>query len=900
MHKTPQYILPVPLSRCGYRNLLQLLWLALTLVTLPLWSHAQVTNGLAVHLTFDNNYNDTSGNGINGTAVGSPKFVPGIIGQAVSVTTLKDGSEYDYVTLGYPPLLQFADNVDFTVSFWCNYTNQVDDPPFISNKNWQSSGNIGWGIFTQDGGNFRVNVTGDGGGAKQSTSSTPIVRDGTWHNIVVSFARQSSVNIYVDGSLALTNNLSQTTGSIDTDPSAMAVNVGQDGTGQYTDGGSAQMVGVMIDDLGIWRRALTATEVSAIYSNGKAGKSFDVQLVLPPGIVSQPQDQTHYAGITVPLTLNATGVSNTYQWSLNGTNVLGATNTTLILTNVQNAQAGSYTVKVSNAGGSTNTQPFKLTVLPLASGAPVTNALAAHLPFDGNYKDSSPNAVNGTAVGNPTFVPGKIGQAVSVTTLKDGSEFDYVTLGYPDVLKFSSNVDFTISFWANYTNQVDDPPFVSNKNWNSSGNVGWGIFTQDGGNFRVNVTGDGGGKESTTHVPTIRDGTWHNVAVTFSRTGSADIYVDGEFSFADQLTQVLGSIDTDPSTMAVNVGQDGTGGYTDGGSAEMVGVQIDDLGIWRRVLSNLEVEYIYLQGKGGVSFDVPPPAPALPAYAIGLNFGADEVNGNNAASLGATNIAGATGFAQTDWNNLKLKAGTNNTLVAEVAGTSTPISTMVTWSANGTWATTGRGEENNKFTGADKTLLTGYLDMNAPNQTTTITITGIPDQLTSNGYDVLVYAYGSVGGRGGGYRILDAGNGAVLKDYVRAQSPTNATAYIEIPDKPSGTNKVWTAGTHIRFTGLASQSIQIQATTVSPWGFGGTQRAPIDAVQLVPTSSVVQPVIESVTRNADGSLTVTWSGGGSLQAATSLPAGQWQDIPNSKSPFTFKPASSPLFGRIKK
>jgi hypothetical protein len=79
----------------------------------------------------------------------------------------------------------------------------------------------------------------------------------------------------------------------------------------------------------------------------------------------------------------------------------------------------------------------------------------------------------------------------------------------------------------------------------------------------------------------------------------------------------------------------------------------------------------------------------------------------------------------------------------------------------------------------------------------------------------LVYSYGSVGGRGGGYRILDSENGDVLKDYMRAQSATNATTYIEIPDTPSGTNKVWTFGTYIRFKGLVSPNIKIQGTTVS-------------------------------------------------------------------------------------
>jgi hypothetical protein len=94
-----------------------------------------LTNSLLCHLTFDNNYNDDSGNSINGTPSGTPTFVAGKIGAgAVSLTTLQDASEIDYVSLGYPPQLQFDGSQSFSVSFWTSYTNQIDDPPFISNK----------------------------------------------------------------------------------------------------------------------------------------------------------------------------------------------------------------------------------------------------------------------------------------------------------------------------------------------------------------------------------------------------------------------------------------------------------------------------------------------------------------------------------------------------------------------------------------------------------------------------------------------------------------------------------------------------------------------------------------------------------------------------------------------
>lgn len=252
---------------------------------------AQITKDLVVHLTFDNTYANSRGNGVDGTAVGQPKFVTGKIGAgAIAVTTLKDGSSFNYVTLGSPSQLIFGSvndgtATDFSVSFWCSYTNQIDDPPFISNKDWMSSNNQGWGIFTQGGGNTRINVTDDTGSAgKQNTTSTPNIRDGQWHHMLVSFARRSVVSVYVDGQLKTTSDMTMVKGSIDT---SFPVNIGQDGTGAYTDGGSAEMVDVLIDDLGIWRRVVSAGEVTAIYNAGLGGTNLaNVPAIVDPYVKS--------------------------------------------------------------------------------------------------------------------------------------------------------------------------------------------------------------------------------------------------------------------------------------------------------------------------------------------------------------------------------------------------------------------------------------------------------------------------------------------------------------------------------------------------------------------------------------------------------------------------------------
>jgi len=57
-----------------------------------------------------------------------------------------------------------------------------------------------------------------------------------------------------------------------------------------------------------------------------------------------------------------------------------------------------------------------------------------------------------------------------------------------------------------------------------------------------------------------------------------------------------------------------------------------------------------------------------------------------------------------------------------------------------------------------------------------------------------------------------------------------------------------------------------------------------------------------ITVNANGTITVEWTGGGTLEATPSLDPGKvnWQPVPGATSPFTFAPTEKMLFGRIKK
>ena len=82
-----------------------------------------------------------------------------------------------------------------------------------------------------------------------------------------------------------------------------------------------------------------------------------------PVITSQPTNETLKVGRTATFSVTAIGTGPlSYQWRFGSTNVVGATNAALTLSNVLLNQAGNYSVSVTNLFGSTNSHNALLTV----------------------------------------------------------------------------------------------------------------------------------------------------------------------------------------------------------------------------------------------------------------------------------------------------------------------------------------------------------------------------------------------------------------------------------------------------------------------------------------------------------------------------------------------------------
>lgn len=364
---------------------------------------------------------------------------------------------------------------------------------------------------------------------------------------------------------------------------------------------------------------------------------------------------------------------------------------------------------------------------------------------------------------------------------------------------------------------------------------------------------------------------WHHLV--FQKKGATkEIWIDGKLFLSGENTNPLPTDFTEAYL-----------GFDPPDNAALRGL-IDDVAVYKTALVEADIVKLAtgsapntLPTTAGLiayfNFNDPPPPPG-PTYAVGLNFGVDQ----GSSSLAATASAGAPDLVQKNWNNLSGQSGTATTIVADAQGTSEATTINVVWTSNNTWGSTGLGEENNALTGADRTLFTGYLDTGAPT-TTSVTITGLGSKLTSSGYDVIVYAQGGVGGRGGGYRILDATSQAVIKDYVKAKSGTNLTSYVEVPVNADGSHGV---GNYIVFSGLNASGIIIEGSTAAEVAVGTPARAPINAVQLVTPASSVPASKVSVARSG-ANVVITFDG--TLQAADSV-SGPYTDVANATSPHT--------------
>ncbi len=200
------------------------------------------------------------------------------------------------------------------------------------------------------------------------------------------------------------------------------------------------------------------TTVAADYAN--------LTTQFSPIVITQPQNQFVANGANASFSVVAEGGSTLgYQWNFNGTNILGATNSTLSLTNVQPFNAGAYSVIVTNSFGSVTSSNAALTT----PGAPTI----AIQPTNQTVSAASTATFSVTAGGTSPFyyqwlfnsstpVPGATNSVLILTNIQVANQGAYsvvVTNAYGSVTSSNALLIVTVDHFAWAT--VPSPRFMN-------------------------------------------------------------------------------------------------------------------------------------------------------------------------------------------------------------------------------------------------------------------------------------------------------------------------------------------------------------------------------------------------------------------------------------------------------
>jgi hypothetical protein len=231
--------------------------------------------------------------------------------------------------------------------------------------------------------------------------------------------------------------------------------------------------------------------------------------------------------------------------------------------------------------------------------------LVAYYRFEGNSKDlsSSPNSHDGTEFGNPKYLGGGV-YGHGIEFRDQASPRQVIQFGDHADFDFGSSSDFTVSFWFKRFGKMEsngalgggptDATLLTNKDWNSGSNAGWGVFSTSDGGVKWNFSDGSTRKDSTISngygTGGVADGRWHHLVVTHSRSGSARFYIDGTSTGSSSIAG-LGSINTG---LPLTIGADALQKYPWGGS-------LDELAVWRRALNSEEIAQLFNDSKLGLS-----------------------------------------------------------------------------------------------------------------------------------------------------------------------------------------------------------------------------------------------------------------------------------------------------------
>lgn len=278
-------------------------------------------------------------NGDNGTLVNGVTYAAGEVGQAFHFN-----GENQYVQIPDAPALR---PTSVTLECWFNDANTSGGN--LISKPVGSGANDSYELWLASG-----KLYGTIGNASAipyfGYNFTPA--PGTWYHAAFTFDSSTELqSLYLNGALVAAE-VANTQIGYDSHPVLIGT--------EFDSGNPVFSLNGLVDEASIYNRALSGSEIQAIYAAGVGGKCGT-----PPGISAQPQSEVAYARSNISFTVSASGsLPLAYQWAFDGTNIPGAISNILSITNVSVTNLGTYSVLVENAYGETNSADAALSMYP--------------------------------------------------------------------------------------------------------------------------------------------------------------------------------------------------------------------------------------------------------------------------------------------------------------------------------------------------------------------------------------------------------------------------------------------------------------------------------------------------------------------------------------------------------
>lgn len=195
------------------------------------------TEGLVAHYAFENDVNDSSGNGLNGTIIGDANFVEGVEGMAL------DLNGQTYVDCGGVTEFSFIDAM--TVSTWVNIRSVT-----TAWMTMVAKGENAWrlGVNNTTTG-IHYAFTGSSRSYQAANSTTQLLLD-EWYHVAATYDTNVGARVYINGVLDASN---PDLGGIETNAMPLLIGDNPEATGRFYDG--------MLDEVMIYNRALSEGEI---------------------------------------------------------------------------------------------------------------------------------------------------------------------------------------------------------------------------------------------------------------------------------------------------------------------------------------------------------------------------------------------------------------------------------------------------------------------------------------------------------------------------------------------------------------------------------------------------------------------------------------------------------------